>query len=62
MFNIFFTKLTKSNKTPKDPVCGMRATDEITFEDKGQIYAFCSDYCRQQFQQDPERYLVKEKE
>ena len=43
----------------KDPVCGMRATNDIDFVHEGIKYSFCSDHCRQQFQQDPKKYLSK---
>lgn len=61
MFKSFFKKLNvgRATKSPKDPVCGMLATDEITFEYQGQTHAFCSDYCRQQFRDNPGAYVSK---
>lgn len=61
MLNSFFNKFKKNfpNKSLKDPVCGMRATDDITLEYQGEMYAFCSDHCRQQFQKEPEIYIAK---
>lgn len=58
---LFFKKLKEdfSNKSPKDPVCGMRATDGITLIYEGQEYSFCSEHCRQQFQSHPEKYVRK---
>jgi P-type Cu+ transporter len=44
-----------------DPVCGMTvdpATSSHKIEYHRQTYYFCSDRCRNKFQQDPERYLV----
>lgn len=43
----------------KDLVCGMQATDEITYEHKSQTYFFCSGHCREQFKKEPERYIAK---
>ncbi len=46
--------------TQKDPVCGMVTMPDtdlvITFE--GQTIRFCSEYCRDRFQQNPRRYLA----
>ena len=44
---------------PRDPVCG-RAVDPtiaLVLEYAGRTYFFNSPECRQQFQEDPERYL-----
>lgn len=43
----------------KDPVCGMRieekdAVAEVEYE--GTTYYFCSDDCRETFEEDPEDY------
>jgi len=46
----------KPERTPKDPVCGMRATNGIDLVYKNIKYSFCSDHCRQQFEKDPEAY------
>jgi len=61
MFKYFFSKFKKDSieKFSKDPICGMRTTDKITLVYKGQIYAFCSNHCRQQFEKDPEIYIAK---
>lgn len=60
MFKFFKkTKDAAENKPLKDPVCGMRASDNITLEYKGRVYGFCSDHCKQQFEKDPERYIAK---
>lgn len=44
-----------------DPVCGMQIDDAsaaatITYE--GATYHFCSQACREQFEQDPARYTA----
>lgn len=60
MFNSLFKKFKNfPKKSLKDPVCGMFSTDEITLEYQGNMYAFCSDHCRQQFQKEPEIYIEK---
>lgn len=43
----------------KDPVCGMMvepgsAAGQATYQ--GQTYYFCSEQCRRQFEQSPERF------
>jgi len=49
----------------KDPVCGMTVkhdkaiTDDLTFELDGTTYYFCSVECKEQFKQEPKRFLVK---
>ena len=60
MFNQFFKKFTDASEAKRltDPICGMHANEKISFEYKGQTYFFCSDHCRQQFQKEPERYIV----
>lgn len=35
----------------QDPICGMQVSDAIKLDHKGKTYAFCSDHCRQQFQE-----------
>ncbi len=43
----------------KDPVCGMQVDERQAAgqsEYQGEIYYFCSTRCKQQFDQDPERY------
>jgi len=61
MFQSFFDKFKKdtANKPLRDPVCGMRASEGVTLVYKGQTYAFCSDYCKEQFEKDPESYIAK---
>lgn len=44
-------------KSFKDPVCGMRATDQIMAEYNGQNYYFCSDHCKEQFIASPEEFV-----
>lgn len=48
------------HETMKDPVCGMTVTYETAearSEYNGQTYYFCSLGCKQQFDQDPEKYV-----
>lgn len=41
-----------------DPVCGMEASSNLFKADyQGKSYYFCSDYCRQQFEKNPEDYI-----
>jgi Cu+-exporting ATPase len=43
----------------KDPVCGMQVNEQQAAgnsEYQGQTYYFCSPGCKQQFDQDPQRY------
>lgn len=46
----------------KDPVCGMQVNEDqaaskgLTGEFQGQTYFFCSPDCKQQFEQNPQRY------
>ena len=43
-----------------DPVCKMEIEQDqaaATAEYAGQTYYFCSQGCKQQFEQEPERYL-----
>ncbi|HLH36349.1 MAG TPA: alpha-glucan family phosphorylase [Alloacidobacterium sp.] len=44
----------------KDPVCGMVASPEtgLSLVYEGQTIGFCSEYCREKFQQNPRRYLA----
>jgi YHS domain-containing protein len=50
----------------KDPVCGMQverqeATSKgLTSEYEGQTYYFCAPGCKQQFDQNPQRYVSQE--
>lgn len=47
----------KSNKHV-DPVCGMKvSSDSLKADYQGEGYFFCSDYCKQQFEKNPETYL-----
>lgn len=44
-----------------DPVCGMSVSPDSaagSFEYKGQTYYFCSNHCRQKFQDAPEQYIA----
>ena len=43
-----------------DPVCKMEIEEEdavATFEYLGEVFYFCSENCRQAFEEDPESYL-----
>lgn len=42
-----------------DPVCGMVVKEEnsLSFEYKGKVYYFCSEFCYEKFKKDPEKYL-----
>lgn len=43
--------------TPLDPVCGMRLEQpSVTLDYDGRTLAFCSEFCRQQFQRHPRAY------
>ena len=61
MFGSFFQKI-KGNSTQessRDPVCGMRVTSGIVYTYNSQTYAFCSEYCKEQFEKNPETYVTK---
>lgn len=48
--------------TVRDPVCGMYINPETAAgksEYKGQTYYFCSQGCKQAFDQSPEKYAAK---
>lgn len=41
-----------------DPVCGMKATaDFFLAQYQGKSYYFCSEYCKRQFEINPNEYL-----
>ena len=43
----------------KDPVCGMMVKEEgIKCDYQGKTYCFCSDFCKNLFEKDPQRYAV----
>jgi YHS domain-containing protein len=47
----------------KDPVCGMEVTYESAqarSEYEGQTYYFCSLSCKEEFDQNPEKYITHE--
>ena len=47
----------------KDPVCGMKVDEKSApaiSAYAGVTYAFCSPHCKQQFDQQPERYAREE--
>lgn len=41
----------------KDPVCGMTAKEEFKHDYKGELFYFCSQLCRDEFQKSPSKYL-----
>ena len=46
--------------TQRDPVCGMEIDKQDaagTSEHEGQTYYFCSTNCKQEFDQNPQRYV-----
>ncbi len=48
------------NNDHVDPVCGMKVSSDLLKADyQGESYFFCSDHCKQQFEKDPEAYIVK---
>jgi YHS domain-containing protein len=54
-----------SERTFKDPVCGMEvsrltAVEEMDYQ--GKTYYFCSGYCRQAFETEPENYLRRHRQ
>lgn len=51
----YFVKPT--NVGHKDPVCGMSVNDMIKTEYQNNPYYFCSEYCKQQFDEDPAAYV-----
>lgn len=45
--------------TVKDPVCGMTIEESdaaATTEFEGRTYFFCTGACKEEFEQDPDRY------
>ncbi|MBU4446039.1 YHS domain-containing protein [bacterium] len=43
----------------KDPVCGMEVEKgRICSEYKDKKYCFCSESCKEQFEQSPEKYIT----
>ena len=44
-------------KMERDPVCGMIAKEKFEYEFKGKIFYFCSDLCKNEFRNSPEKYL-----
>jgi len=51
--------LFKSQDKATDPVCLMKVKKDqktLTYNYKGQTYYFCSENCKEQFKQNPEKY------
>lgn len=49
----------------RDPICGMQVEAETAAgqsEYRGQTYYFCSEGCKERFEQDPEQYQGKSSE
>lgn len=47
------------NTMATDPACGMEVdpiTSSVTVEYEGELYYFCSDGCKEQFESDPQRF------
>ncbi|MGH8105744.1 MAG: heavy metal-binding domain-containing protein, partial [Arenimonas sp.] len=44
-----------------DPVCGMKAGEEISLRHAGHTFYFCSEHCKTKFQAYPEKYSSPEK-
>jgi Cu+-exporting ATPase len=46
----------------KDTVCGMevRKDEAVTTSYRAKTFYFCSDACKEKFEEDPERYLKNE--
>ena len=61
MFGSLFKKIKGDSiqEFLRDPVCGMRATSGIARTYNGETYAFCSEYCKEQFEQNPKTYITK---
>jgi P-type Cu+ transporter len=47
----------------KDPVCGQDIDREeaVTWSYEGELYSFCSERCRQEFEDNPDLYLNPER-
>jgi len=47
-------------KSQVDPVCRMEISNDLFKVDyQNEIYFFCSDYCKVQFEGNPENYIAK---
>ena len=49
----------------QDPICGMDVDEKTarhTSEHKGRTYYFCAPGCKRAFDQDPDRFAVKDQE
>ena len=54
----FGYKVTPKNKKNIDPVCGMEATsDFFTSEYKDKKYYFCSQHCKEKFEENSANYV-----
>ena len=45
------------NKILRDLVCGMIAKEGFKYEYKGEVFCFCSEFCKNEFQKFPDKYL-----
>lgn len=53
--------MSKSSTILEDPVCGMSVdSDDISADYQGTRYAFCSEQCRERFQENPKLYTDAE--
>ncbi len=57
----FLNKIFVKKTTDKDLVCDMMATEGISFEYNDKKYYFCSEHCKKEFEQNPEKYSSQKK-
>jgi YHS domain-containing protein len=58
-------KQQKGERSFKDPVCGMevsRTTAIAEYVYKGKTYYFCANICRDAFEEDPEKYILRHRQ
>ncbi|OFZ59891.1 MAG: hypothetical protein A3D92_01230 [Bacteroidetes bacterium RIFCSPHIGHO2_02_FULL_44_7] len=56
----FFKKLFSQEGKVKDPICGMLVDPKTTFYQstyKEKKYYFCSEHCKQQFDENPNQFI-----
>jgi len=54
-------KHQNSDRTFKDPVCGMEVSHLTAIEEvdyKGKRYYFCAGVCKEAFEAEPEKYII----
>ena len=47
------------NKISHDPVCGMAGKEGLKYEYKNDVFYFCSELCKKEFQKSPQKYLKR---